>query len=438
MEHSLRWHQALGIGIATLLVLLAAGCRHPVGIAHLWSAGDGAIAAGQVESDNVWFSYVSEDGGWTWRNAPVDWEWKSTRWDMSTKTPRGYYRIRGNEVLWSPTAYDQAQAVYSPSYLQTSSNIWMQYRLMQEANAGDGKVVFPNLYSIYYEAKSDNVVVAFEHQGVIVGAPDGSWTQVAVGPYAPYPPDVFSFRSKLRQLLKYPALWLTGWAIATAVTAIVIAVFNRYPQSGAEQWQSFLNAAMTIVTWLSSSVFGFMLLTPLIIVLLRHIAPDDWATALAPAMGLVMVTGLSGGIAYLFRDRMDQRFMSSTALALAAFSLALATVAGVLFGAVGELIDLVRAAVIGMALLNGKIVLAMHWRSFRHWTVITIAFLGMNTVMASAFVMWIWTDQAFASKIGAAILLALIGVALQHCLKRWSKLPKTGPSASPPQPSGSQ
>ena len=52
-------------------------------------------------------------------------------------------------------------------------------------------------YSIFYDERSGNLIVAMGLQGVVVGDPGETWTRVAVGHYAPID---FSFINKVRPL----------------------------------------------------------------------------------------------------------------------------------------------------------------------------------------------------------------------------------------------
>ncbi len=55
--------------------------------------------------------------------------------------------------------------------------------------------------------------------GITIGAPDGSWTPVAVGPYAPVD---FSILGKVKTLLSEPNFWATILALPMAMVAATL------------------------------------------------------------------------------------------------------------------------------------------------------------------------------------------------------------------------
>ena len=74
-------------------------------------------------------------------------------------------------------------------------------------------------YSVAYDPNSGNVIAAMGTMGITVGAPDGSWTPVAVGPYAPVD---FSILGKVRTLLSEPNFWATILALPLSVVAATL------------------------------------------------------------------------------------------------------------------------------------------------------------------------------------------------------------------------
>ena len=78
---------------------------------------------------------------------------------------------------------------------------------------------------LFYDEDSGNLIVSMGIQGVVVIAPDGKSTRVAVGPYSPTD---FSFVSKLRtffsSLLSLETVWFTCIALLLAFSFAALAV----------------------------------------------------------------------------------------------------------------------------------------------------------------------------------------------------------------------
>ena len=77
---------------------------------------------------------------------------------------------------------DEHQIAYSTTYLREAGNINVQAR---DTRGHGRREITTAPYSIVYDERSGNVIVAMGFQGVVVGAPDGRWTRVRVGRYGP-------------------------------------------------------------------------------------------------------------------------------------------------------------------------------------------------------------------------------------------------------------
>lgn len=135
--------------------------------------------------------------------------------EQSVKTPRGIYAIEGSDVV--RTIGGQEKVAYSAAYLQERGNINLQSRTT--GHLGPRRVT-TKPFSIGYDERTGNVVVAMGLQGIVVGTPDGRWTRKAVGRYAPTD---FSIVHKLLLLGDWE-LWLIAVAAALSFTALAMAL----------------------------------------------------------------------------------------------------------------------------------------------------------------------------------------------------------------------
>ena len=146
--------------------------------------------------------------------------------EQSVKTPRGIYAIEGSDVV--RTIGGQKKVAYSAAYLQERGNINLQSRTT--GHLGPRRVT-TKPFSIGYDERTGNVVVAMGLQGIVVGTPDGRWTRKAVGRYTPTD---FSIVRKLL-LLRDWVLWLVAGAAVLSFTALALALseptsaFERAP-----------------------------------------------------------------------------------------------------------------------------------------------------------------------------------------------------------------
>ena len=153
----------------------------------------GRIASGTIGANTFEGFYESMDAGLTWAKTGEDFVPLETRqlMELGVKEPSGIFsggniRITNYEVLSS------GKEVYSFEYLQSGGNRWMQ--ALDKRDVKDRAIATRPL-DIFYDGWSGNLILAMGLQGVVVVAPDGTTTRVAVGPYSPTD---FSFWSKTR------------------------------------------------------------------------------------------------------------------------------------------------------------------------------------------------------------------------------------------------
>ena len=122
--------------------------------------------------------YRSQDGGLSWE---LEYYSPNIEWGgMEVETPRGKFVIQGYDVLVL-TVDGEWTVIYSATDFQVEANIWVQ----EQTTPGVGiEGFFPKPYSITYDVRSGNVVVATCLQGVVVGTPEGQWSAVAVGDHS--------------------------------------------------------------------------------------------------------------------------------------------------------------------------------------------------------------------------------------------------------------
>ena len=133
--------------------------------------------------------------------------------EQSVETPRGIYTIEGSDVV--RTIGGRKEVAYSAAYLQEPGNINLQTHATMHLAP---RRVTTGPYSIAYDERTGNVVVAMGLQGIVVGTPDGRWTREAAGRFAPTD---FSIVPKLL-LLRDWELWLVAVAAALSFTALAM------------------------------------------------------------------------------------------------------------------------------------------------------------------------------------------------------------------------
>ena len=115
------------------------------------------------------------------------------------------------------------EVVYSYEYLQTDGNRWQQ--ALDKRGIRDREITTRPRW-LFYDDQSGNLIVAMGLQGVVVVAPDGTSTRVAVGPYSPTD---FSFGGKVRTFFSSLLFWgepffATGIAFLLTISFAALAL----------------------------------------------------------------------------------------------------------------------------------------------------------------------------------------------------------------------
>ena len=167
--------------------------------------------------------------------------------------------------------------VYSFEYLQRHGNRWMQ---ALDTGAGASEVT-TRPYGLFYDDQSGNLFVAMGRQGIVIVAPDGTSTRVAVDHWLS--PTDFSLRGKiealfdpllLRWTLQYPGIALllalsfaalasvgptaptaprSVLVVAAAFAALLSIFMGVYPQSPWYEGGDFEDLVGLIVFYLSGN-----------------------------------------------------------------------------------------------------------------------------------------------------------------------------------------
>ena len=376
------------------------------GITLLAATSDGAVLAGSGSLARItssreiigsyWFYRRSDDGGMSWSpNDDDDYEFDDSTF-QAAETPRGEYGITHSGI--ELTGEDgHKELVYSTEYLRGDANKWMQENDTQRFGR---RFLTARPKALLYHADSGNVIAAMGIQGVAVGTPDGRWRRVAVGDYSPTD---FSFSAKTQAL---------GWVVGAIALTLSLSALTIAAAASAYEYKNYREdrerdvAYVILIAFVCLAAVGMMFAAPLLalpaaaltswIAMLIAAAKSEgdgkWRFALLgcvstlpPSVGLLMSFGVvAGNIA-----PSDSGFsiLSDSEIN---FALAFAAFASLLFP---------------LAYHAG--VIARHWRPF------ALAFLGMNALIALAFVLWVQMNvNLAATQMAIVVLVALAAVVL--------------------------
>lgn len=309
---ALRARLALLAAAVAALASVATSYSTDWGVADVGRTASGTLGA-HISTDNLipFLSYESVDGGLTWTElsemyVPLetqDWN------ELEVMDPSGgvffedgiypqIIRERSERELserelrdltsvsWGPddhfTVYGPSasrEVVYSYEYLQSGGNRWL---VALDKRDIDNRVIRGGPLSLFYDDQTGNLIAAMGLQGVVVIAPDGSATRVAVGRYAPTD---FSFRNKVRTYFTallhpdsimvnvfallltftFAALAIAGprastgtwicFALAVALSTALALTFGIYPYESQSPWEEGSLAGLTAIAILLSG-FG--------------------------------------------------------------------------------------------------------------------------------------------------------------------------------------
>lgn len=189
------------------LALLAATAAALASVSSSYLAERGIEQVGRTDSGEIGANvfgghHLSMDGGLTWSAAFEGFASLKKRqfMELGDAEPSGVFsggriRVTNKGVLSS------GDAVYSFGYLQSGGNRWMQALDKREI---DRREIATKPRDFFYDSQSGNLVLAMGLQGVVVVAPNGVITQVAIGRYSPTD---FSFLNKARTFFNSLVIW---------------------------------------------------------------------------------------------------------------------------------------------------------------------------------------------------------------------------------------
>ena len=290
-------------GVRARLALLTAIAAAMASVATSYASDSGITDVGRTGTEtlgtfvNTYLTdsagnYESMDGGLTWTKTNEDYvPLESQEWrELDVVTPSGdvffvdhehaqIVRERserelsqdelqdlwfhrgpdGRSTVYGPTA--SREVVYSYGYLRTGGNAWMQALDKRDVQA---RVIGQRPYNLFYDDQSGNLIAAMGLQGVVVIAPDGTSTMVAVGRYSPTD---FSFHRKVGTFFgsllygKPPAV-TTGAALLLAFSSAALALVAPAASSVGPRVCFALAAAISALLALSVGVYPHASVAP--------------------------------------------------------------------------------------------------------------------------------------------------------------------------------
>ena len=385
----------LAAGVATFATVATSAPPPLTGVRSVGVAGDGAIMAAADEGKDR-SQYSSSDGGLTWE--PYAWPPNIVWGGENVETPRGNLLIRGSDIMVLTLDGDW-EAVYSAAYLQEESNAWIQEQTTTQFGPRE---IGTKPYSIAYDARTGNLVVAMGLQGIVVGTPNGQWSRVAVGDYSPTD---FSIGGKAIVLISNIGLWATTLCLSLSMTAfsLVLAQYRREATA--------LGIGVTL------AVFALLIGLPYLLGLLE--LHEGTVVVL-----VLLACAVIGSAISLKSEPKDSRAMRGIALGVASASGIISIVAG------GILLLFFGASIEGpsffiyllfttLTLLFAFVAMLVFWRQLRPGKAVLSAFAGMNGLTVLVFLMWVQLGFGLTfAKISAFVLVALVAIALTNHLKR--------------------
>ena len=385
---------ALAAGIAALASVATSQDPAAEGVATLGATDSGAVIATSVY---LYGGYKSDDGG-------MNWHWDDSggyelvvQSSQRARTPRGEYAITGSGIELTGEN-GRRELVYSTEYLRGDANKWVQ---KSDTQGFGRRFLTTRPKAILYHADSGNVIVAMGIQGAVVGTPDGRWRRVAVGGYSPTD---FSFSAKTRTLLE--SSWLVG-AIALTLslsTLMTAAVASEYEYKSCKQDRERDLVYIMLIAFGCLGAVGMMFAAPLLALPVAALTP--WI-----AMNIAASKSDSGG---------NWRFALLGCVSTLPLSVGLTLRFGVVAGnIVPPSSDYFSYSDINAALAFAAFIpliptLAYHARFIaRNWRPFALAFLGMNALIALAFVLWVQMNVSLAAaQTAIVVLVGLVAVVL--------------------------
>ena len=393
----LRWGLLMA-GVAAFASVATSYPEPELGVRDVGSSADGTVYASSDAT--MWRRpHRSDDGGLRWTAGSIDPGEEIVWGGESTKTPRGTYVIQGpNVMLLSPDG--GSQLVYSTAYLQGDANLWVQEYAPTEL---DDRYLTTSPYSIVYDGHSDNLIVAMGTQGVVTGTPDGRWSRVAVGRYAPTD---FSFSGKTRLMLFDSVFWATALALTLSITAIAL-ILARYrrrdlPLGVAVALAILLvlvggpSILISIVAWL---LIGYSSLGILLLIVAAFVVsnmPEESRVWRSLALAICVPSLIGSGALLFFFGASELE--SSLYIGLIQLASAMAAFAFVF-----------------PALVSSRRLIAAYWPA------VIAAVVGMNMLVALAFLLWLHLGIPLLLAKGAAVVLVMLVALVLVKYVRWPR-----------------
>ena len=392
----------LAAGVATFATVATDHPGADFGLRNVGIASDGTVVAA-ARTHGRSFHHRSNDGGLSW--TPDNRRADKIAWGGSkVGTPLGMYMIKGSRIV-VVTADNRREIVYTAAYLQNDANVWMQKNTT--TNLGD-RELGTEPYSVVYDERSGNVIVAMGLQGVLVGTPDGQWSRVAVGRHSPTD---FSPSSKALQLLSSTSVWVTTICISLSMTLLSV-VLSRYRRETFPSKITVTLAILAMFTGLPSLLVLLEMSDELIMLLILAILSSP----------LLILAAIAFGI---YGARMPKHSPTGNDFALAMSIVSVIASFAVLLS-FGEsdfdfwsrlLLPLVIFPI--LAFLFAIAALTVAWRQLVHWQAVLTTFAGMNILTVLVLLMWIQLGFGLPfAKVSALALVALAGLALVKHLRR--------------------
>ena len=391
---------ALAVCAAALACLASpCGSQQPVkGIVSFDVADDGAVLASHNFLPHVYRSY---DGGMSWSG--------NDRFSLSDEATRAKYRI-GDSGIEFIGEDKQWELVYSTEYLRGDANEWVQENDTREFGY---RVLATRANHVLYHADSGNAIAAMGIQGAAVGTPDGRWRRVAVGDFSPTD---FSFAAKTRSLME--SGWRVGIVAATlSLSAMAMAAAMASAYAYGERIGGLFIAPVALVGCLGTIlVIGAMngahlaIQFPALPAALMNVAHFLIPFLAFPAALLSLITV----VVAVAETRASPGFRNKYAMLACVSTLPLSI--GLLFSfglpennCCGG-IAFAKFALFVAAFISLIPPLAYHARFIaRRWRAFALAFLGMNALIALAFLLWIQMNVSLAAT--QAAIVGLVGLA---------------------------
>ena len=346
---SIRARIALLATVAAALASVATSYDSDRGVClvgRMTSGTSGAYICGHVTSSVG--NYESIDGGLTWTRISGEYvplqQQERSEW---VKTPSGdvFKLDDANARIVRERGERELSEVYSYGYLQSGGNRWMQALDKRDIA---GLVIATEPLDLFYDEHSGNLIAAMGLQGVVVIAPDGTATRVAVGPYSPTD---FSFVSKVRT---YFGAWLFPAQIWPTVIVALLLAFSFAALAVAGPAASFTPMVLLVLAAAISSFLAISLgAYPYV---LEH--PWDehsswrvlgWAAVLFSGLGFLPLLMAIIGLAYA---RPTRRKMLAVAAVSIGMLLLITLGALVLFETGPRIANLIAVGLVGLATLG--------------------------------------------------------------------------------------